>query len=284
VVGIHYNSPHNSPTSEGAMPGDFAMSPLAGSPMATGFAPWPGMECVFTPASPQGFSGNPGGFSAVGTPPTASPQPTNNGGPVDVHLENLPPALCRQNFLEAMLEQAGLVDDVVGCEIGEREDTGKAVIHLTSWPGALRCMGHFDGRTWGHEGPPVKATVAQMAEAVGRKSRSGRNSRKIRGNAKQGSNEMTCQMMPKAILAPAAPSSAYLASNLSTSQYMGAPGQNSSSLELHGDGEGSKPRWADFADDDDHECSTSTGTPDEGPGNGSASFSSFAACDTDDGF
>jgi len=53
-------------------------------------------------------------------PPPPPPPPSQNytgfqepQGPVAVNLSGLPCALCRRNFLEAMLDQAGLADDIM---------------------------------------------------------------------------------------------------------------------------------------------------------------------------
>lgn len=78
--------------------------------------------------------------------------------PVAVNVQGLPPALCRQNFLEAMLEQAGFADDVMGCILGE--EAGQAVIYLASYDAAVKTVAHFAGRRWANAGPPVTATVA----------------------------------------------------------------------------------------------------------------------------
>jgi hypothetical protein len=117
-------------------------------------------------------------------------EPNFNGfqepqGPVAVNLQGLPYALCRQNFLEAMLDQAGLANDIMGCVLGEDQDTGKAVIYLASYNAAVKCVQHFGGRRWDNAGPPVTAQVAEgqaqntpaesgpLAKAAGGRNRSG---------------------------------------------------------------------------------------------------------------
>jgi hypothetical protein len=82
-------------------------------------------------------------------------------GPIPVILEYLPLTLCRQNFLEAMLDQAGLVDDVIGVVLGDAQETGMAQITVTNWNAAVRCVAHFDGRSWDQAGNPVRATVSE---------------------------------------------------------------------------------------------------------------------------
>merc|ERR1719352_178637 len=112
-------------------------------------------ECGPAPASPQ--------WQPQPPPP---PETNFNGvqesqGPVAVNLQGLPYALCRQNFLEAMLDQAGLANEIMGCILGEDQDTGKAVIYLASYNAALKCVQHFGGRRWDNTGPPVMAQVAE---------------------------------------------------------------------------------------------------------------------------
>merc|ERR1719359_2456795 len=114
-------------------------------------------ECGPAPASPQWQPRSP---PAVDTNFAGfqDPQPQ---GPVAVNLEGLPYALCRQNFLEAMLDQAGLANDIMGCVLGEDQDTGKAVIYLANYSAALKCVQHFGGRRWDSAGPPITAQVAE---------------------------------------------------------------------------------------------------------------------------
>lgn len=82
-------------------------------------------------------------------------------GPIAVNLRGLPPALCHQNFLEAMLDQAGLADDIIVCSLGEDHEAGTAVIYLGTYSAAAECMRHFGGRRWAKEGPSVTAEMAK---------------------------------------------------------------------------------------------------------------------------
>lgn len=79
--------------------------------------------------------------------------------PVYVNLQDLPLALCRNNFLEAMLDQAGLTNNILACILGQDQDFGKALIHLTDRNAAVKCAAHFHGCSWGNSGPPVTAEV-----------------------------------------------------------------------------------------------------------------------------
>jgi len=101
-----------------------------------------------------------------GAPMPAPPAPwqpalANQQGVVAVTLEGLPPALCKQKLLEAILEQAGLTDSVMGCILGEKQDTGKALIHLGSRQAAQTCIDHFGGCCWDRAG---KGVVARMVD------------------------------------------------------------------------------------------------------------------------
>jgi len=91
-------------------------------------------------------------------------------GPAAVNLSNLPATLCRRNFLEAMLDQAGLADDIMGCVLGEDQQTGTAVIYLANFNAALKCVQHFGGRRWDATGPPVMAQVAEEAKPATKQS------------------------------------------------------------------------------------------------------------------
>jgi len=78
---------------------------------------------------------------------------------VAVDVQDLPHTLCRQSLLEAMLDQAGLGGNILGCILGENLDTGKALIYLTDRSAAQKCAAHFHGCSWGSAGPSVTAQV-----------------------------------------------------------------------------------------------------------------------------
>jgi len=126
------------------------------SPQQQPMAPW-SPECSPLP-SPQ--------WQPQSPPPTSADagytgfQETQ--GPVAVNLQGLPPTLCRQPFLEAMLDQAGLADDIMGCVLGEDLETGTAVIYVSNYNAAVKCVQHFGGRRWDHAGTAVKAQVAEV--------------------------------------------------------------------------------------------------------------------------
>lgn len=112
---------------------------------ATSHAQWQAQA----PAQPPTGVTNPGGFQ-------------ESQGPVAVKLQGLPRTLCQQNFLEAMLDQAGLTDNILSCQLGQDQDTGKALIYLTNRSAAQMCMEHFSGCCWDKTGTSV---TAQMVES-----------------------------------------------------------------------------------------------------------------------
>lgn len=86
-------------------------------------------------------------------------------GEVIVNLQGLPPALCSQKLLEAMLDQAGLSDDHTSCFL---QDLGGAVIHLGSMAAAETCVQYFHGR---HCGGSTPLTAQVVSPASSRKSK-----------------------------------------------------------------------------------------------------------------
>jgi len=83
---------------------------------------------------------------------------------VAVKLFGLPPALCRQVTLDAMLEQAGLTNSIMGCVLGQEQDVGKALIYLADHNAAQICVDHFSGCCWDRSG---KAVTAQVVDEEG---------------------------------------------------------------------------------------------------------------------
>lgn len=105
------------------------------------------VECPPSPQSPAGLPRSPvAGYQEPDVPTV-------------VKLENLPHALCRQALLEAMLEQAGLTGSMLGCVLGQDQDTGNALVYLSSGRAAQMCMDHFSGCCWDKGGSPVRARV-----------------------------------------------------------------------------------------------------------------------------
>lgn len=271
-------------------------------------AAWTSPECV--PAqSPQW---------QPQSPPVSFQQ--EQAGPIAVNLQGLPAALCRQNFLEAMLDQAGLADDIQGCVLGEEQDAGKAVIYLANYNAAAKCVQHFGGRRWANAGPAVTATIAEgqdSAQSVpaspvvamspqaagGRSPTSQRNTpsggaRKQR-TPKNGPEQLN---LPPAALAfpgawampqPALPIMAVQDNYQQASGYCQATAAGNNSPKSTGSNGSNSPkttRWADLADDDQEDLSEGSTGPGSigstGPDRQETGESFFMGCDvdTDDGF
>lgn len=97
------------------------------------------------------------------TPAAQTQEPPLNldspqGPPMPVLVSGLPPALCSKMCMEAVLEQAGLEDAVLGVEMS----SGDAILHLSSWSAASQCLAHFNGCRWDATGPPVTASWATV--------------------------------------------------------------------------------------------------------------------------
>lgn len=258
-------------------------------------------DCGPAPASPQ-WQPQP--------PPPPPAEPSFHGfqepqGPVAVNLQGLPPALCRQNFLEAMLDQAGLANEIMGCVLGQDQETGKAVIYLADYNAALKCVQHFGGRRWDNAGPPVTAQVAEGEEtptesAPPAKAVGGRN-RKQRGVKHAEEQQFDIPQvapiaeglwaMPQPVLPIMAIQGYYKGSDLSPetagsdSPKAGSTGSNSP-----------KVCWADLTDEDEKENDLSEGLEGSTSAGSSTRHNSkdtvdlggsfFFGCDvdTDDGF
>lgn len=231
-------------------------------------------------------------------PAPLAPQPTgmsvlqDSEGPVAVNVQGLPYALCRQNCLEAMLDQAGLADEVMGCSLGE--DSGKAVIYLASYDAAMKTVAHFGGRRWAHAGPPVTASVGEgqgpVSTAYPREAPA-RNRRPRGASDKQEPWSMGGGMAPPrqaahgaGSYAPMLPIEHTFPQNFKGNDFSVL---NSPSGELS---PASKARWADFADEDDDknehasEENESTSAGSSGRASGDVAGDNPFACDTDDGF
>lgn len=230
-------------------------------------------------------------------------------GPIPVMLANLPPSLCRQNFLEAILDQAGLADEVLGCVLGDARETGMAQITVTTWSAAVRCVAHFDGRSWDQAGNPVRATVSEeylpqpipqneSPKAATARPRKTRTSRSSSDSWKM--DALVLPPSPQAAMPCPLPvdMSAVSAVDMSAGAWMmPAPMPMVDgcykATEYMPD---FKPRWADVVeepvrfDDTEHmeKGSTSAGSSGRGSrdtnGNSFDSLPDDFACDTDDGF
>lgn len=225
-------------------------------------------------------------------------------GPIAVNLQGLPAALCRQNFLEAMLDQAGLADDIVACVLGEDQGAGEAAIYLANYGAAVKCVQHFGGRRWSNAGPAV---TAQMAEGEGTSADTApptpnaagcapANLRPTGGagkprNSKNGQEQLN--LPPAALGFPGAWAMPQpVAPTIVVQDYQKASGYGGDSPNTAGSQGSNSPktRWADLADDDKEDLSEglegSTSAGSTGRAGQEAGESFFFGCDvdTDDGF
>jgi hypothetical protein len=76
-----------------------------------------------------------------------------------VTVHGLPNALLVDSCLEAILQQAGLQNDVASFSTKRGSPCGEAVVVLSSADAAQRCVKHFDKRRWDPSGTAVKARL-----------------------------------------------------------------------------------------------------------------------------
>lgn len=241
-------------------------------------------------------------------PPPPSTPPSQNysgftepqGGPVAVNLSGLPPALCRQNFLEAMLDQAGLENEIMGCVLGDAQETGKAVIYLASFNAALKCVQHFGGRRWANTGPPVMAQVAEGQTGKASPEVGGEGQISKDTNSKQEQMNMPSPMPSPVLEFAAGPGAWAMPQPMLPLMAVGGYHKGSDLVQMNagtysptstGSGSNSpKTRWADIDDvrkedlSEGLDCSTSCDSTGCTGLNRDESFSFGCDVDTDDGF
>jgi hypothetical protein len=149
-----------------------AVEPPPGLALPAGLSPPPGLAMP-----PPGLAMPPPGL-ALPAKDTSSAAPAHAELPSDVNvaagsaenfevvLQDLPKALCCGDYLEAVLEQAGIDMAVTSCKVLTGSDVGEALLKLTTRRAAKKCVKHFHGRRFDLAGacPPVKATFLQAAE------------------------------------------------------------------------------------------------------------------------
>lgn len=69
-------------------------------------------------------------------------------GTYSVLLQGIPAELLNKTCVDAILEQAGLANDVVNCTLKSRE-VGLCVLAIMGQEGVCRCLNHFAGCRWG---------------------------------------------------------------------------------------------------------------------------------------
>lgn len=227
-------------------------------------------------------------------------------GPAAVNLHGLPYALCKQNFLEAMLDQAGLGNDIMGCVLGDDQDTGKAIIYLASYNAAVKCVQHFGGRRWDTAGSTVTAQIADVqaqqapaesapqpralgtARTGARKQRGGKNGQEQFINMPPTGGAWA--IAPQTGLPPMAMDDYHKGSDFSPEMAGGnSPARSTGS----GNNSPSRTNWADLSDENNErendlseglEGSTSAGSTGRNSKDTGDSFFFGCDVDTDDGF
>mmetsp|Transcript_13185 Transcript_13185/g.30029 ORF Transcript_13185/g.30029 Transcript_13185/m.30029 type:complete len:305 (-) Transcript_13185:37-951(-) len=101
----------------------------------------------------------------------ASAPVEGGSGPLDfpnhkaILVSGLPNSLLTDNFLCAMLHQAGFKDSVRDCKCREGEPTGEVLLRVSTWAVVEQCINHFDGCQWDKSGILVSAQVIDLDEA-----------------------------------------------------------------------------------------------------------------------
>jgi len=82
-----------------------------------------------------------------------------------VVISGLDKALCKQEMMEVMLDQAQVAEHVTNCRIkaprSACEHKRDISVSFSSQAAATRCVQHFDGRQWGTSGDILAARIEQ---------------------------------------------------------------------------------------------------------------------------
>jgi len=79
-----------------------------------------------------------------------------------VSIEGLPNAILNEPMVLAMLQQAGLIGDVITFSMCEGDPCGEAHVSFSSVHAALRCVYHFEGCQWDASGSEVTAKMTPL--------------------------------------------------------------------------------------------------------------------------
>jgi hypothetical protein len=79
-----------------------------------------------------------------------------------VSIEGLPSAILSEPMVLAMLQQAGLLEEVVTFSTCEGDPCGEAHVSFSSVDSALRCVYHFEGCQWDASGTEVTAKMTAL--------------------------------------------------------------------------------------------------------------------------
>jgi len=82
--------------------------------------------------------------------PATSERRDRTGDPPPVVLTGLPQELCNEECMEVVLDQAGLNDTFLKCEVERGFCQGEARITFNSWESAEQCVAHFSHCNWNY--------------------------------------------------------------------------------------------------------------------------------------
>lgn len=92
----------------------------------------------------------------------------------NVLVRGCPKALCTAAMAEVMLEQAGVFDGkITSCKVDDRSPHGEFVVAVKCWNDVNRCIGHFDGCSWGGKSSDVRCTATPVSKFGGSSSDEG---------------------------------------------------------------------------------------------------------------
>jgi len=94
--------------------------------------------------------------------PSREMQPTH----YTVRVTGLPNALLSTPCMEAVLQQAGLLEAAINFRTNEGEHCGEAVVTFLSFAMAEQCIAHFQGRQWNTSGEDVIAWLEPYDSAA----------------------------------------------------------------------------------------------------------------------
>lgn len=97
----------------------------------------------------------------------AATQGSAHVGPTyELKISGLPNKLLTEVMLEAVLEQAGLDDDVISMVPRTGKPSGHVLVTLSSFEMVERCVRHFNGRQWDPSGAMVRVDIVSVTKGL----------------------------------------------------------------------------------------------------------------------
>jgi hypothetical protein len=97
----------------------------------------------------------------------AATQGSARAGPAyELQISGLPNKLLTEVMLEAVLEQAGVDDDVISIVPRTGKPSGHALVTLSSFEMVERCVRHFNGRQWDPSGAMVRVEIKSVTQGL----------------------------------------------------------------------------------------------------------------------